>query len=94
VIREWKGSLKLTAWPVLSHCRDAEEAEVVACLEGLHLAIRWPEIPMILESDWQIVVAKFHAKGHDRSALWQILEEMYDTSNQFCKLEMMKISKD
>ena len=35
VIRDWKGSLKLTAWRILSHCRDAEEDEAVACLEGV-----------------------------------------------------------
>ena len=50
VILDWKGSLILTVWRVLSHCRDAEEAEVVACLEGIHLAMTWPEILMILES--------------------------------------------
>jgi hypothetical protein len=48
---------------------EAKEAEAIACLEGVHLAMRWPEIPMILESDCQTVVAKFHTKGRDRSAM-------------------------
>lgn len=52
--------MKLTAWHILSHCKDAEEAEAEACLEGIHLAMRWPEIPMVLESDCRTVVAKFH----------------------------------
>ena len=58
-----------TAWRILSHCRDAEEPEAVACLEGVHLAMRLPEIPMILESDCQTVVTKFHTKGSDRSSV-------------------------
>jgi len=32
VIRDWVGALKLTAWRVIFHCRDAEQAEVRACL--------------------------------------------------------------
>jgi hypothetical protein len=47
VIRDWEGSLKLTAWRVISHCRDAKEAEARACLEGVRLALRWPNIPII-----------------------------------------------
>jgi ribonuclease HI len=94
VIRDWQGSLKLTSWRTLSHCRDAEEAEVLACLEGVHMALRWPEIPMILESDCQTVVAKFHIKGCDRSALWNVFVEMHDVGSQLCKLEVIKISRD
>jgi hypothetical protein len=36
--------------------RDVKEAEVHACLEGVHLVHRWPEVPMILESDCHSVV--------------------------------------
>jgi glutathione peroxidase-family protein len=42
----------------------------------------------------QPMVAKFHVKGHDQSALWQILEEMHDASSQLCKLEVVKISRN
>jgi ribonuclease HI len=75
VIRDWKGSLKLTAWRVIFHCRDAEEAEAIACREGVHLALRWPHAPMILESDCHSVVAKLPANVRDRSSIWQIIEE-------------------
>ena len=94
VIRDWQGSMKLTAWRFLSHCRDAEEAEATTCLEDLHMALRWPHIPMILESDCQSVVAKFHAKGYDRSALWNVFAMMHDAGSQLCKLEVVKISRD
>ena len=85
--------MKLTAWCILSHCRDVE-AEAVACLEGVHMAIRWPEISMILESDCQTVVANFHTKGHDRSALWQVFAKLHDAGSQLCQLEVIKISRD
>jgi hypothetical protein len=49
---------------------------------------------MILESDCQMVVAKFHSKGCDRSALWNVFMMMHDTDSQLCKLEVVKISRD
>jgi hypothetical protein len=58
VIRDWQGSLELTASCIISHCGDAEEAKARACLESVHMDLRWLEIPMILESNCQTVVAK------------------------------------
>lgn len=48
------------------------------------MAMRWPEILMVLESDCETVVSKFHAKGRHRSALWQISVEMHDAGGQLC----------
>ena len=62
VVKDWEGSLKMTVWRTISHCRDAEEAEYRACLEGTHLALWRPDTPMILESNCQTtVVSKLHA---------------------------------
>ena len=46
-----KGQLILTAWRALFKCRDADEAEAWACLEGLRLAAQWIKQPVIVESD-------------------------------------------
>ena len=94
VIRDWKGVLQLTAWRIIFHCRDAEEAEAKACLEGVHMALRWPGIPMILESDCQSVVSKLRATGCDRSQLWQIIEETREVGGQLNRLQVIKISRD
>jgi len=40
VIRDHNGQVKLASWRLL--CRDAEEAEAVACCEAITLAARWP----------------------------------------------------
>jgi len=59
------------------------------------MAMRWPEIPMILEYDCQTVVCVFfHTKGHDRSALWQVFAKLHDAGSQLCQLEVIKISRD
>jgi len=76
------------------HCRDAEEAKARACLEGVHLANRWPDIPMILESDCQSVVTQLQAKIHDCSVLWQVIEEARDVGGQLRRMDTVKISRD
>jgi hypothetical protein len=60
-VRDWDDNLKLTGWRVILHCRDVEEAQsqkkdveeakAIVCREGVHMAQRWPDWPMILESD-------------------------------------------
>jgi hypothetical protein len=82
------------AWRTISLCMDAEEAEACACLEGANMALRWLDIPMVLESDCQTVVSKLHAAGRDRSILWQVIDEARAVGVQLCKLETIKISRE
>nr|AWA44923.1 UPI0001A83545 related cluster [Saccharum officinarum] len=49
VIRDHNGQVKLASWRLLHYCRDAEEAEVFACCEGIALAARWSDVPMEAE---------------------------------------------
>ncbi|XP_066347579.1 uncharacterized protein [Miscanthus floridulus] len=87
VIGDWVGDLKLTAWRVIFHCRDAKEAEARACLEGVHLAHRWPEIPMIMESDCHSVVTKLKENTRDRSSIWQLVEEAREVGGQLSRID-------
>jgi len=82
VIRDWQGSLKLTAGCIISHCSDAGEAEARACLEGVHMDMRWPEIPMILESDCQTVVAKCWGFDFARESSPRTLKSTSDYYNK------------
>jgi ribonuclease HI len=93
VIRDWEGSLKLTAWRVIFHCRDAEEAEAMACLEGVHMALRCPDVPMILESDCQSVVTKIQTKEHNRSSIWQVIKETWEVGAQLRSFKAVKINR-
>ena len=93
VIRDWVGDLKLTAWRVIFHCRDAKEAEARACLEGVHLAHRWPEIPMIMESDCHSVVTKLKENTRDRSSIWQLIEGACKVWGQLSRIEFSQISR-
>ena len=74
---------------MILHCRDAGEAEAIACREGVHLALRWPDAPMILESDCHSMVAKLRANVRDRSSIWQIIEEAQEVGGQLRRMELL-----
>ncbi|KAF8667264.1 hypothetical protein HU200_052933 [Digitaria exilis] len=43
MIRDDEGQPLLMACRKLYHCRDAEEAEAPACLEGVRMGARWQD---------------------------------------------------
>jgi hypothetical protein len=68
VARDYEGYPKIMYWRPVSHCRDAEEVEALACLEGLHLAQHWPNnVRIEIESDCTNLVAKVRSSSKDRS---------------------------
>lgn len=67
VVRDHQGQPLLMAWRKLFHCRDAEEAEMVACLEAVRLAGRLEEMELILETDCASVHGKLCGGCPDRS---------------------------
>jgi hypothetical protein len=93
VIRDWEGNLKLTGWCVILHCRDAEVAEAIECQEGVLMAQRWPDLPMILESDCPSMVSKLQTNPQDRSVMWQVIEQTRDVGGQLCTVDVVKISR-
>jgi hypothetical protein len=62
------------AWRMIKNCRDAEEIEAIACLEGLHLAQHWPNNVLVeLELDCANVVTKVNNNSRDRSVISAII---------------------
>jgi hypothetical protein len=47
IIRDFKGHVILSAWKYLFQCSSVEEAELLACREGLLLAHHWCHGPLI-----------------------------------------------
>jgi ribonuclease HI len=68
VVRDHEGNPKVMLWRKVSHCRDAEEVEAVACLEDFHLAQHLPtNVRIEIELDCVNVVAKVNSSSRDRS---------------------------
>jgi len=93
VIRDHLGQTKLASWHLHRHCRDAEEAEAIACHEGNVLAARWPDVPMMLETDCAVVAAKLKSNVQDRSIGWSLIREARMAMEDLCRLEIAKISR-
>jgi len=91
IIRDHEGHTKLSAWRLLVHCRDAEEGEVAACREGIVMAARWPDLPMVIETDCAAVVERLKSKEQDRSVTWSLIHEARLATEDLCSLDVVKI---
>src|SRR5438128_1553841 len=75
IIRDREGKAMLVTWRRLFYCRNADEAEASACLEGIRLAGRWQDRPMILESDCTAVVTYIQAGSAACSVVAPVIHE-------------------
>jgi hypothetical protein len=72
--RDHEGNPHIMVWRMIKNCRDAEEIEAIACLEGLHLAQHWPNNVLVeLELDCANVVTKVNNNSRDRSVISAII---------------------
>jgi ribonuclease HI len=94
IIRNAIGIPLMTAWRLLTHCLDAEEAEALACLEGIRMAGRWPETEMILEADCSTVIKKFKAEEPDRSLVAPIVRDGLHEVSQLGGVVFVKIGRE
>jgi hypothetical protein len=77
IVRDLEGNPGVIACKMLHHCRDAEEAEGIACLEGLKYADRWPHhIQAILESDCANIVVKIQSCEKGCSSLSAVITDI------------------
>jgi ribonuclease HI len=93
VIRDHNGQVKLASWRLLHYCRDAEEAEVFACCEGIALAARWSDVPMVLETNSVVVSAKLKSSVMDQLVGWSLVREAWTNMEELFRLEIVKISR-
>jgi ribonuclease HI len=83
IICDHEGNLVLIAWRLLFNCRDAEEAEMLACLDGIRLANRWPDCAVVLESDCAALVTKLNSSLQDCSIVAGLISDIkYEISQK------------
>lgn len=63
VARDSSGKIIFTAWRSLRRCSDAAEAEALACVEGIRLAVEWASGRVIIESDCARIVQALQQGG-------------------------------
>lgn len=90
IIRDWLGLPVLMAGRILLHCRDVEEAEAMACLEGIRMGARWPEKDVILESDCATVIEKLSLSEIDRSLVAPVIRDALREKSHLKSLRIVK----
>jgi len=93
IIRDQMGNPKLTAWRLLSHCRNAEEAEAQTCLEGVCLASRWPNKNVWMESDCVTIVDKVNSGSLDRSSISGLISDIKQEGPDRTSFKLSKICR-
>lgn len=76
ILRDEAGSIIFAACRKLYSCRDALEAELCACMEGLSVAIQRSELLIIVEMDSSVAVSMVQSKEVDRSVYASIVKEI------------------
>lgn len=76
VLRDERGNIIFSSCRVLFSCREALEAELCACMEGLSFAIQRSNSPIIMEMDSIVVVKLIQARDVDRSLYASLIKEI------------------
>ncbi|GJN31008.1 hypothetical protein PR202_gb19362 [Eleusine coracana subsp. coracana] len=79
---------------LLRHCTSAEEAELMACKEGIRLAIQWCEGPLILETDCVNCVSPMTWRDLSQSHLSAILQDINDMKVELQELRVTSVKRE
>ena len=76
ILRDNSGNGVFTSCRSLLHCDDALEAELIACKEGIEMALQYTSKPIMVESDCASVVLLATAHEEDCSALAHMVRDV------------------
>jgi ribonuclease HI len=76
ILRNSSGGIILSACRALFSCRDALEAELCACMEGLSSSIQRTKQPITIEMDSSAAVSMITCDGIDRSVYASLVNEI------------------
>ena len=76
ILRDDTGSIIFSTCRFLLTCSIALEAEVLACMEGISLALEWSSAPFILETDCSVAAAMIQEHGTNRSPVTALIGEI------------------
>ena len=75
-------------------CTSAEEAELLACKEGLWLAHQWCDSPVNLESDCSSCVAALAKHEINRSIYASLVEDSKNIMRMLENVRLVKINRE
>jgi ribonuclease HI len=93
VIRDHRGRVILTEWKIIPFCSSAEEAEVIACLDGLRHLVHLRQWPAILESDCLYAVQSISSVSVEQSSSWAIILEAREILKVYREIVVSKVDR-
>jgi hypothetical protein len=93
IIRGHLGQVVECEWKFISWCASAEEAEVLACLQGLKSLIRLQAPYGILESDCLRTVKILQCEVKDTSSCWSLYAEGHELLNLYQSISICKVDR-
>lgn len=96
VLRDASGKIIFSACRYLSSFGEALETELLACSEGLDLALRQSQLPTVIETDCLQLLAAVSSTAQDRSPFMHIISEIKQLAKQsrvctFVKVDRRKV---
>jgi len=76
ILRDHRGIIIFSACRTLYSYRDALEAELCVCMEGISVAIQWSDLPILLEMDSLEAVAMISCDIVDHSVYASIVNDI------------------
>jgi hypothetical protein len=80
IVHDNKGKVLLSAWRNLSNVASAEEAEALACLEGMRPMLEWVSRPTCVESDCVTLIKAIRSLDLSRARWLGIIAEIKELS--------------
>jgi ribonuclease HI len=93
VLHDDAGAVIFSAYRYLLACEEALEAEVMACSEGLKLALKHSQFPIIIESDCSQLISAIISKGQDRSSYLHIISEIQVIARSSRSCNFVKVDR-
>ena len=94
VIRDFSGKVLLSAWKHGIRCASVEDAEAVACLEGVQLSNEWIRKPTMIESDCHCVVTSLLFDDENRASFSNIVKEIKFAMSAMPEVKVCKIGRE
>jgi ribonuclease HI len=80
VVHDNVGKVLISSWRTLDHIVSAEEAEALACLEGMRLVMEWVQLPVLVETDCSTLVQALGKSVTNRARWAGIIREIKEMS--------------
>lgn len=94
VLRDSTGKIIFAACGKMDRCGDPLEAELLACREGIAMALQWTLLPMVIETDCQEALNLLRSKQRVLSEMGFLVGEVHSLMTGQREIKLTKVYKD